>query len=110
MTGDIRETAIDHVAGEKIATFFSSETKWINQIWKLKEQYPDEVEIRHVNPDGSLIAHIPAEWFKVKPKKKVVMTEAQIAASKARLEKGGLKRLEMLGDDAHVTEERNNEI
>ena len=32
MTGDIRETAIDHVAGEKIATFFSSETKWINQI------------------------------------------------------------------------------
>jgi hypothetical protein len=24
MTGDIRETAIDHVAGEKIATFFSS--------------------------------------------------------------------------------------
>lgn len=43
MTGDIRETAIDHVAGEKIATFFSSETRWINQIWKLKEQYPDEV-------------------------------------------------------------------
>ena len=33
MTGDIRETAIDHVAGEKIATFFSSETRWINQIW-----------------------------------------------------------------------------
>lgn len=83
-----------------IATFFSSETKWINQIWKLKEQYPDEVEIRHVNSDGSLIAH----------KKKVVMTEEQIAASKARLEKGRLKRLEMLGDDAHVTEERNNEI
>ena len=108
MTGDIRETAIDHVAGEKIATFFSSETKWINQIWKLKEQYPDE--IRHVNSDGSLIAHIPAEWFKVKPKKKVVMTEEQIAASKARLENGRLKRLEMLGDDAHVTEERNNEI
>ena len=106
----LRTLHYDHVAGEKIATFFSSETKWINQIWKLKEQYPDEVEIRHVNPDGSLIAHIPAEWFKVKPKKKVVMTEAQIAASKARLEKGRLKRLEMLGDDAHVTEERNNEI
>lgn len=63
-----------------------------------------------MNSDGSLIAHIPAEWFKVKPKKKVVMTEEQIAASKARLEKGRLKRLEMLGDDAHVTEERNNEI
>lgn len=93
MTGDIRETAIDHVAGEKIATFFSSETKWINQIWKLKEQYPDEVEIRHVNPDGSLIAHIPAEWFKVKPKKKVVMTEAQIAASKARSLKRQVKKI-----------------
>lgn len=99
MTGDIRETAIDHVAGENYATFFSSEAKWINLIWRLKEQYPNEVDIRNVNPDGSLSAHIPAGWFKIKPKKKVSLTEAQIAASKARLEKGRLKRLEMLGDD-----------
>lgn len=100
---EIRETAIDHVAGEDYASFYSSEKKWINLIWKLKEQYPDEVEIRHVNEDGSLLAHIPASWFKVKPKKKVCLTQAQIEASKARLEQGRKKRLEKIGDEsAHV--------
>ena len=38
------------------------------------------------------------------------MNKEYITDYKARLEKGRLKRLEMLGDDAHVTEERNNEI
>lgn len=98
--GDIRETAIDHVAGEDYASFYSSETKWINYIHKLKEQYPDEVEIRHINEDGSLIVHIPASWMKVKPKKKVCLTQAQIDASKARLELGRKKRLAKNGDDA----------
>ena len=85
---DIRETSIDHVAGEDYATLFTSERKWINYIYKLKESHPDEVDIRHVNNDASLIAHIPASWMKVKPKKKVVLTEEQIEASKARLERG----------------------
>ena len=55
--------------------------------------HPDEVDIRHVNNDGSLIAHIPASWMKVKPKKKVVLTEEQIEASKARLERGRQKKI-----------------
>ena len=100
---EIRETAFDHVAGEDFATFFTAERKWINHILSLKEQYPDEVDIRHINDDGSLLVHIPASWLKIRPKKKVNMTAEQIAASKARLEKGRLKRLEKIGDDdAHV--------
>ena len=35
---EIRETAIDHVAGEDHATFCSSEKKWINYIHKLKNE------------------------------------------------------------------------
>lgn len=95
---EIRETAIDHVAGEDHATFCSSEKKWINYIHKLKNEYPDEVDIRHINDDGSLVAHIPASWIRVKPKKKVSLTQEQIEASKARLEAGRIKRLEMIGD------------
>ncbi len=68
--------------------FFTSERKWINYVYKLKESHPDEVDIRHVNDDGSLIVHIPASWMKIKPKKKVVLTDEQIEASKARLERG----------------------
>ena len=77
---DIRETSIDHVSGEDYATLFTSERKWINYIYKLKESHPDEVDIRHVNDDGSLIVHIPASWMKIKPKKKVVLTDEQIEA------------------------------
>ena len=51
--------------------------------------------------------HIPASWMKIKPKKKVVLTDEQIEASKARLERGRQKRLSMIGDDAHVGLERS---
>lgn len=104
---DIRETSIDHVSGEDYAILFTSERKWINYVYKLKESHPDEVDIRHVNDDGSLIVHIPASWMKIKPKKKVVLTDEQIEASKARLERGRQKRLSMIGDDAHVGLERS---
>lgn len=89
------------MAGEDFATFYTSERKWINQILSLKEQYPDEVDIRHVNDDGSMLVHIPASWLKIRPKKKVNMSTEQIAASKARLKEGRLKRLKRMGDDAH---------
>ena len=37
---DIRETSIDHVSGEDYAPLFTSERKWINYIYKLKESHP----------------------------------------------------------------------
>lgn len=96
---EIKETVIEHTGGMGTATFFSSEIKWINLIHKLKELYPDSVEIVHINSDGSMLVHIPVEWVKIKPKKKVTMTQEQIEASKARLEKGRMRRLGMIGDD-----------
>lgn len=99
---ELRETALDHVSGEDHATVYSSERKWINQLLRLKEKFPNEVDIRHVNEDGSMVVHIPASWFKIKPKKKVEMTAEQIEASKARLEKGRLKRLNRGEDDAQI--------
>ena len=45
--------------------------------------------------------------MKIKPKKKVVLTDEQIEASKARLERGRQKRLSMIGDDAYVGLERS---
>lgn len=99
---DIHETALDHIAGEDFVSVYSSERKWINEILRLKEKYPAEVDIRHTNDDGSILVHIPAEWFRIKPKKKVNLTDEQIEASKARLEKGRLKRLNRGGNDAQI--------
>ena len=49
---DIHETSLDHIAGEDFITFYSSERKWINELLRLKEQYPSEVDIRHVKKAG----------------------------------------------------------
>lgn len=93
---DIKETAWDHIYGEKIATFSTSEKKWIREIQRLHEEYPDEVDIRHINDDGSILVHLPAEWLRIRPKKKSNLSAEQIAASKARLELARQKRLEDL--------------
>lgn len=104
---EIRETAWDHIAGDKTATFSTSEKKWIKEIRRLKELYPDEVDIRYENADGSILVHIPYEWMRIRPKKKNGLSAEQIAASKARLELARQKRLEDLrkADAAAVREE-----
>ena len=104
---EIRETCVEHISGEDHITFSSNERKWINHIKRLKERYPNEVSIKRINPDGSLVAHLPVAWFQIKPKKKVHFSEEQIMAATARLEKGRLKRLDVIRvDDVHVGQER----
>lgn len=93
---DIKETAWDHVAGEKFATLSTSEKKYIRLVEDLREKYPNNVDVRCVNDDGSMVVRIPADWLRVRPKKKSSMTSEQIAAAKARLEAARLKRLEDL--------------
>lgn len=68
---DFRETAWNHIAGEQTGTFYTAEQKWIDRITSWKEEYPDDVDIRYTNPDGSLVAHLPLSWFRVKPPKKL---------------------------------------
>lgn len=100
MADEVRETVFEHISGEKSFTFSSSEKKWINEINRLKKKYPDDVDIAHINGDGSIYGHLPGDWIRVKPKKKVNMTDEQREASKARLEMGRKKRLQsgMEGD------------
>ena len=107
---DIKETAWNHIYGEKIATFSTSEKKWIREIQRLHEEYPDEVDIRHVNNDGSILVHLPADWLRIRPKKKSNLSAEQIAVSKARLELARQKRLEDLrkADAAVETTEGGN--
>lgn len=81
------ETAMDYLSENSTATFSSSETKWINKIQKLANEYPDEVNIMQRPDDnqGYLVAHIPKSWFKVAPPRKCNYTEEQRAAMAERL-------------------------
>ena len=87
---EIRETCIECVNVDDIATFCSSETKWINKILKLKESYPDEVDIKCM-PDenyGVLLAHIPKSWMYVRPPKRINYSEEYKQQLSERLKLG----------------------
>lgn len=69
------ETVFEHLDGNGTWTVSTDERTWKNRLVKLAEQHPDEVECVVVNRDGSVMFHIPASWVKVKPPRKVEMTE-----------------------------------
>ena len=83
--GDLKETTWEHIYGDKSATMYTSERSRINELMKLKEEYPNLVEITAVNKDGSIVVHIPAEWMKLRPRKKCNLSDEQRAAVAERL-------------------------
>lgn len=74
-----RETTVQAMADEKTFTLYSSESKWINRITKLSEQYPEEVKITNTykSDDGfnSITAEIPKNYLKISHPRKINITE-----------------------------------
>lgn len=83
MADGCKENVIEYITGSKVAGITAHHMKLKNRIYKLKESYPDEVEIIAENEDGSLYAHIPSKWVTVKAPRK--MTEEQRLANAERL-------------------------
>lgn len=82
------ETSIERVQGTDYCTVFTAERKFINTLNRLKEEYPDEVEILTINEDGSMVAHVPYSWFKfIKPPAKREYTDEQKQAMAERMAK-----------------------
>ena len=86
---DLIETSIEYITADKHATFYSGERKWVNKIQKLKEDYPDEVQIIAApeNNHGAILAHVPKTWLKLSPPRKVNMTEERKAELSERMKK-----------------------
>lgn len=82
------ETAIDRLQGDDFCTVFTAERKFISQLKEFAEQYPNDVEIQYINPDGSIGAKVPYDWFRfVKPKSKRNYTQEQRDAMSERMKK-----------------------
>ena len=75
--GDAKETAYDYIQGEDHGTFYTGQEKWINKINKWKEQYPDQIDIIHINEDNSILVHLPSSWFKLNPPHTKQLTDEQ---------------------------------
>ena len=69
------------------AFFSSDERKWILYIHKLKEQYPEQIEIiaEPKDNDGCIYCKLPPSFLKIKGKIKRTMTEEQRAAASERM-------------------------
>jgi hypothetical protein len=84
---DIKETVIEHIYGDSWWGISTSEWTWRNKILKLKDKFPDSVQIVADNEDGSLYAKIPFKLVKISKPRQVQMTDEQRAASVERLKK-----------------------
>lgn len=78
------ENNIEFTRNSHTATVYFSQGKYISKIHRLKERYPDEVEIVKINPDGTIVAHIPTKWIKISAAKRIV-TDEQKEEARRRL-------------------------
>ena len=83
------ETGCVYLTEDRILHFSSDEPKWKNRIEALAKEYPDEcvIKVRPENNDGCINADLPAAWLKIKPPRKVNMTEEQRMAAAERMRK-----------------------
>ena len=79
------ETVYEHCSGDKTFTVTAAERWSVAMCKRLKEKYPDQVDIDYVNKDGSMVVHFPADWMKIVPKIKKELTEEEKAKRIERL-------------------------
>jgi hypothetical protein len=58
------ENAIEFLRNRETMTCTFSQPRFINRVRKLKERYPDEVDIME-NSDGTVVAHMPVSWLHI---------------------------------------------
>ncbi len=80
--GDFRETAVNYIVGEKFATFYTAEKSYIENVKSWQKEYPNEIKIKHINNDGSIICNIPKSWVKIKPPRKISDKQRELAAER----------------------------
>lgn len=88
------ETSIDRVSEDTFCSVYTSERKFITKLKEYANLYPDEVEIKYTNTDGSILAHVPFNWLRfIKPPTKRAYTEEQKAAMSERMKKAREKKV-----------------
>ncbi len=66
------ECAIEWITNNQIATVtFPNRSRYCSKIKKLNKLYPDEVIIKHINQDGSIVATLPVKYIKISHPKSV---------------------------------------
>ncbi len=82
---EVRETVYEHISGDETFTVTAAESWSVAMLRRLKEKYPDQVEIVYTNKDGSLMARVPFDWMRIVPKRRDTLTDEQRAIQAERM-------------------------
>ena len=89
---EVRETVYENEHGKDTFTITAAERWSIGMVRRLKEKFPDEVEITGENPDGTITAKMPRSWMRISPKRKIHLTDEQAHAAAERLKAARARR------------------
>lgn len=97
----MNEFSIEWIKGAEYAgVTVPSGTALKSRLLRLSEEHPDEVKIMADNKDGSLFAHVPVNYIKISPPKKVSEEQKEAASERFR-QMWKDKREEGLNDEIH---------
>ena len=84
---DFHETVYSHDADMYEGKFcVDAAEEWsIKMVKRLKADFPDDVDIKHENKDGSINAYMPLKWMRITPRKKKNLSDEQKKALAERL-------------------------
>jgi hypothetical protein len=94
MSGDdmeVTENLVQWITGERYAFVTFSQKKYIDRIKELQKKYPDKIDIKGVNDDGSIYARIPVKAVKINLSTRV-LTDQQKKDAAERLKKARRKK------------------
>lgn len=83
----MKETIYEHADGNDTFTVTAAERWSVGMIRRLAEKHPGEVDITAENEDGSIVAHVPASWMRIIPKRSVELTDEQREERAERMRK-----------------------
>lgn len=78
------ENVIEFMKDSGRATVSFSQGRYKSRIKKLAAERPEECEIVAENKDGSLCAHIPVAWIKIKPTQQITEEQREVMAERMR--------------------------
>lgn len=73
----MNENVIEFLLGQDTATVTFSQKRYINRIQLFAKEKPEECQILAKNEDGSIVAHVPVSWIKIRPPRKIKLTEEE---------------------------------
>lgn len=99
----IKEMNVNYTDADEMASITIFQAKHINQIKKLIESHPNEIQIvageNVKNNNGMMVVHLPKKYCKVsfgEERSKREMTDEQRAAASKRMKKAQETRMERL--------------